>query len=102
MFSCQNLTLINLFRNNLEGPILSFIGDLPNLEVLQIWENNFTLEQPTNLGRNGKLLRFDVATNHLTRTIPRDLREGRRLETLILMENYFVGPIPKGKLLLRL
>ncbi|CAL5439072.1 unnamed protein product [Camellia sinensis] len=75
------------------GPIPSFIGDLPNLEVLQIWENNFTLELPANLGRNGKLLRLNVATNHLTGTIPRDMCEGGRLETLILMENYFVGSI---------
>ncbi|GMP31415.1 hypothetical protein CsSME_00005638 [Camellia sinensis var. sinensis] len=42
------------------GPIPSFIENLPNLEVLQIWENNFTLELPANLGRNGKLLRLDV------------------------------------------
>ncbi|CAN4094004.1 unnamed protein product [Withania somnifera] len=72
----QNVTLINVFRNNLHGPIPPFIGDLPNLETLQIWGNNFTLELPENLGRNGRLLFLD-------------------LKTLILMENYFFGPIPE-------
>ncbi|KAE8039170.1 hypothetical protein FH972_011608 [Carpinus fangiana] len=38
----KNLTLLNLFKNKLHGAIPEFIRDLPNLEVLQLWQNNFT------------------------------------------------------------
>ncbi|XP_023525589.1 receptor protein kinase CLAVATA1-like [Cucurbita pepo subsp. pepo] len=90
----QKITLLNLFGNKLHGPIPGFVGDFPHLEVLQLWNNNFTLELPANLGRNGKLFLLDVATNHLTGLIPPDLCNGR-LKTLILLDNYFFGPIPE-------
>jgi serine/threonine protein kinase len=41
------------------------------------------------------LKQLDVATNHLTRFIPRNLCKGGRLKTLILIENFFIGPIPE-------
>ncbi|CAA6655986.1 unnamed protein product [Spirodela intermedia] len=91
----KKLTLLHLFRNHLNGRIPPFIANLPNLEVLQVWENNFTLELPEGLGRNRRLKKLDVATNRLTGLIPRSLCDGGNLETLILMENGFFGPIPE-------
>jgi serine/threonine protein kinase len=41
------------------------------------------------------LKQLDMATNHLIRFIPHDLCKGGRLKTLILIENFFIGPIPK-------
>ncbi|KAF6170843.1 hypothetical protein GIB67_015795 [Kingdonia uniflora] len=71
-------------------------GEIPgSLEVLQLWENNFTLGLPEKLGRSGSLVKLDLTSNHLTGMIPRGLCYGGRLQTLILMNNFFIGPIPE-------
>ncbi|CAL9000878.1 unnamed protein product [Prunus brigantina] len=90
----KTISLLNLYKNNLYGSI-DFIGHLPHLEVLNLWENNFTFELPESLGRNGRLVDLDVTGNHLTGLIPQDLCRGGRLKTLILMDNHFFGPIPE-------
>ncbi|KAL7588485.1 hypothetical protein Lser_V15G38288 [Lactuca serriola] len=51
----NNLPLLNLFRNKLHGSIPDFVSELPELEVLQLWENNFIRRIPQGLGKNGKL-----------------------------------------------
>ncbi|CAL5434581.1 unnamed protein product [Camellia sinensis] len=73
------------------GPIPSFIGDLPNLEVLQIWENNFTLELLANLGRNGKLLRLNV--NHFVGPILEELAGFFNMPFLEMIESHLVIPL---------
>ncbi|KAB5574458.1 hypothetical protein DKX38_001652 [Salix brachista] len=75
---------------------LDYVADLPNLETLQLWNNNFTGVIPRNLGRNGKLQILDLSSNKLTGTIPQDLCSSNQLRVLILFKNFLFGPIPEG------
>ncbi|KAM7484568.1 hypothetical protein LguiA_000577 [Lonicera macranthoides] len=72
-------------ENHFAGLIPYLVSELPNLKILQIWENNFTFELPENLGRSKKIMQLGVTRNHLTRMMSRDLYRGGRLKTLILM-----------------
>ncbi|KAI7727350.1 hypothetical protein M8C21_003496 [Ambrosia artemisiifolia] len=83
-------------ENKLHGSIPEFIAELPELEVLQLWENNFTGSIPERLGRNGKLQILDLSSNKLTGELPDGLCVGNRLETLITLGNFLFGRIPEA------
>ncbi|KAL5683982.1 hypothetical protein ACJX0J_010367, partial [Zea mays] len=78
----------------MRGDIPGFVGDLPSLEVLQLWENNFTGGVPRRLGRNGRLQLLDLSSNKLTGTLPPELCAGGKLQTLIALGNFLFGAIP--------
>jgi len=44
-----------MFRNKLHVAIPKIIENLPDLEVLQLWENNFIRSIPQGLEKNEKL-----------------------------------------------
>ncbi|CAN4113556.1 unnamed protein product [Withania somnifera] len=90
----KELTLLNLFINNLHGEIPQCIAELPKLETLNLWRNNFTGSIPSKLGMNGKLAEIDLSSNKLTGSIPKSLCFGRNLKILILLNNFLFGPLP--------
>jgi hypothetical protein len=47
--------MIQLFRNKLHSAIPEIIENLPDLEVLQLWENNFIRSIPQGLEKKDKL-----------------------------------------------
>jgi len=47
--------MIQMFRNKLHVAIPEIIENLPDLEVLQLWENNFIRSIPQGLEKNEKL-----------------------------------------------
>uniref|UniRef100_A0ACD5U8L7 Uncharacterized protein n=1 Tax=Avena sativa TaxID=4498 RepID=A0ACD5U8L7_AVESA len=67
---------------------------MPSLEVLQLWENNFTGGIPRRLGRNGRFQLLDFSSNRLTGTLPPELCAGGKLQTLIALGNSLFGAIP--------
>ncbi|CAA3014846.1 leucine-rich repeat receptor-like serine threonine- kinase BAM1 [Olea europaea subsp. europaea] len=69
---------------------------LPELEVLQLWDNNFTGSVPQNLGTNGNLKEVDVSSNKLTGILPPNLCSGNKLQKIITLGNYLFGPIPES------
>nr|KYP53155.1 Receptor protein kinase CLAVATA1 [Cajanus cajan] len=87
----KSLKSLDLSNNMLSGEVPA---KLPALEVLQLWENNFTGSIPQSLGRNGKLTLVDLSSNKLTGTLPPDMCNGNRLQTLITLGNFLFGPIP--------
>ena len=93
----KSLKLFNLFMNKLHGSIPDYVADdLPYLETLELWKNNFTGEIPRKLGQNGKLKVLDLSSNKVTGTIPSNLCDSNQLSVLILMNNFLFGTIPQS------
>nr|GMD07424.1 leucine-rich repeat receptor-like serine/threonine-protein kinase BAM3 [Ipomoea batatas] len=70
------------------------LEELPKLQALQLWRNNFTGFIPQKLGQNGQLILLDLSTNKLTGQIPKSLCYGNKLKILILLDNFLFGPLP--------
>ncbi|KAF2320047.1 hypothetical protein GH714_022516 [Hevea brasiliensis] len=68
------------------------VAELPNLETLGLWMNNFTGEIPQKLGQNGKLHILDLSSNKLTE----GLGTCYSLTRVRLGQNYLNGSIPNG------
>ncbi|KAJ0078354.1 hypothetical protein Patl1_36721 [Pistacia atlantica] len=94
VLTLEKLKHLDLGGNYFNGKIPE--TDLPYLETLGLWKNNFTGEIPQNLGRNKKLQILDLSSNKLTGTIPEDLCSSNKLKILILLNNFLFGPIPEG------
>ena len=88
------MTFLILCQNNLQGFIPEFIGDLSNLEELNIWGNNFTGSIPHKLGTNGLLTYLDVSSNKLSGPIPERLGSCELLDFLNLTDNQLTGQLP--------
>jgi len=83
----KNLTLIP-----------ELIGDLPEIEVLELSANNFTGSIPQGLGKNGKLQLLDLTLNKLIGTLPPNLCIGNPP----IFHSNFTGEPPKLKSHLKL
>ncbi|XP_050203594.1 probable LRR receptor-like serine/threonine-protein kinase At1g05700 [Mercurialis annua] len=51
----QELETINLSNNSLDGPIPVFLGNLPNLNLLDLRDNDFSGDVPRSIANNNKL-----------------------------------------------
>jgi hypothetical protein len=49
------LGVLNIMRNHLDGTMLAPIGNMPSLEVLELWNNSLTGPLPASLGRSSPL-----------------------------------------------
>ena len=78
----------------LTGTIPAVLGELVNLEVLSLSENEFTGSIPLELGNLKKLRILKLDSNKLTGPIPIALGELPALETLNLSDNVLAGTIP--------
>lgn len=86
---------ISMLFNNIEGEIPTSIGQLNNLEVLELSFNKLYGTLPIELGnlQNLKLLAFNG--NGLNGTIPSSLGKLSNLTQLHLSSNYFSGELPE-------
>ena len=89
-----NLELLDLWGNELTGPIPAELGDLSNLHTLSLAFNELTGPIPAELGDLSNLERLDLRFNELTGPIPAALGDLTNLERLILWDNRLTGPIP--------
>ena len=85
---------ISMLFNNIEGEIPTSIGQLNNLEVLELSFNKLYGTLPTELGnlQNLKLLAFNG--NGLNGSIPSSIGNLSNLTQLHLSSNYFSGELP--------
>ncbi|MXX57127.1 MAG: hypothetical protein F4Z44_15330, partial [Gemmatimonadetes bacterium] len=90
----DNLQELNLSWNNLTGPIPPELGQLGNLRHLYLLENRLSGHIPPELGSLRELLRLSLGGNLLTRTIPRELGDLAKLKSLNLNVNRLEGTIP--------
>ena len=90
----SNLEFLDLIRNQLTGPIPSELGHLSNLTNLILDRNGLTGPIPAELGNLSNLEFLDLTKNQLTGPIPPELGNLSNLEFLDLFRNQLTGPIP--------
>ncbi|GJN02722.1 hypothetical protein PR202_ga20100 [Eleusine coracana subsp. coracana] len=66
----KNLQYLELYSNNITGPIPDELGNLTNLVSLDLYLNNFTGSIPESLGQLLKLRFLDLSNNHLSGEVP--------------------------------
>ena len=80
--------------HGLTGPIPPELGDLANLEVLNLWSNDLSGPIPAELGNLSNLTALRLGKNYLTSPIPPELGNLHKLRDLNLSEADLGGPIP--------
>ncbi len=84
-----------LTRNNLQGTMPAALGNLSNLENLQLWVNSLTGSVPKQLGNLTKLKYLDLGENSLSGSIPPEIANARSLTFLDIWSNSLTGSIPE-------
>ncbi|KAF3776639.1 putative LRR receptor-like serine/threonine-protein kinase [Nymphaea thermarum] len=65
-----HVTSVELQNNHLSGVLPDYLGDLTQLEYLNLANNGFTGPLPSKWGQLSKLRRLDFSSNNFTGTIP--------------------------------
>ncbi|XP_052191588.1 somatic embryogenesis receptor kinase 2-like isoform X1 [Diospyros lotus] len=90
----KNLQYLELYSNKITGPIPSDIGNLTNLVSLDLYLNSFTGPIPDSLGKLTKLRFLRLNNNSLSGNIPMSLTNITALQVLDLSNNHLSGPVP--------
>ncbi len=88
------VTELNLYRNNLGGPIPPELGSLTSLRELDLGDNGLTGSIPSEFGNLTNLRDLLLGRNGLAGSIPPELGDLTRLTELRLEGNDLTGPIP--------
>ena len=89
------LSSSNLDPTQLTGVIPGELGDMANLEVLDLHFNQLTGSIPPELGNLTNLIRLVLGSNVLKGPIPSELGMLTKLETMDLSGNRLTGSIPE-------
>ena len=89
-----NLQILNLGDNHLTGTIPSEIGQLSNLQYLDITNNQLTGNIPSSIGELNNLYGLYLYNNQLSGAFPAELGGCTNLRTLFVGYNNFSGVIP--------
>ena len=90
----SNLEELDLDDNKLTGVLPSELGNLSNLSVLALWGNQLTGTIPPELGNLSNLWSLYLDGNALTGVIPPELGNLSNLWALSLSSNQLTGVIP--------
>ncbi|CAL9217346.1 unnamed protein product [Arabidopsis halleri] len=90
----KNLQYLELYSNNITGPVPSDLGNLTNLVSLDLYLNTFTGPIPDSLGKLFKLRFLRLNNNSLTGPIPMSLTNITSLQVLDLSNNRLSGSVP--------
>ncbi len=89
-----HVTEIEMWNNNLTGPLPPELGNLSELTSMDFWDNRLSGSIPAELGNLGKLIYLFLGGNQLSGAIPAELGNLGKLMFLFLMENQLSGAIP--------
>ncbi|KAJ6828159.1 putative somatic embryogenesis receptor kinase 2 isoform X1 [Iris pallida] len=92
----KNLQYLELYSNNISGAIPSDLGNLTNIVSLDLYLNNFSGGIPGSLGNLSKLRFLRLNNNSLTGTIPKSLTNINALQVLDLSNNNLSGEVPSS------
>jgi LRR receptor-like serine/threonine-protein kinase FLS2 len=93
----QNLEVLNIAANNLTGPIPFEIFNISTIREIVMYSNNLTGHLPSNLGFFlPNLQDLYLERNKLSGTIPSSISNASQLTKLDLNHNSFSGLIPKS------
>ncbi|KAG5525975.1 hypothetical protein RHGRI_032310 [Rhododendron griersonianum] len=92
--SDNSVTRVDLGNANLSGQLVPQLGQLPNLQYLELYSNNISGRVPNELGNLTNLVSLDLYLNVLSGPIPDTLGNLQRLRFLRLNNNTLSGPIP--------
>lgn len=92
----SSLQFLNISSNQFNGGLNWDYSNLPNLEVLDVYDNSFTSHLPHGVVALSKNLRhLDLGGNYFYGEIPESYGDLVNLEYLSLSGNNLVGKIPK-------
>ncbi|KAK7319400.1 hypothetical protein RJT34_04121 [Clitoria ternatea] len=95
--TCNNensVTRVDLGNANLSGQLVPQLGQLPNLQYLELYSNNIAGSIPSELGSLTKLVSLDLYLNNISGFIPDTLANLKQLRVLRLNDNSLTGKIP--------
>ncbi|XP_057844000.1 LRR receptor kinase BAK1 [Cryptomeria japonica] len=90
----HNLQYLELYGNTISGDIPKELGDLKNLLSLDLYQNNITGSIPPTLGSMTSLRVLRLNNNHLTKEVPMNLSSIKGLQILDLSNNNLSGNVP--------
>ncbi|KAL1215869.1 BRASSINOSTEROID INSENSITIVE 1-associated receptor kinase 1 [Cardamine amara subsp. amara] len=94
--SDNSVTRVDLGNANLSGQLVMQLGQLPNLQYLELYSNNITGIIPEQLGNLTELVSLDLYLNNLSGPIPSTLGRLNKLRFLRLNNNSLSGEIPRS------
>ncbi|TYJ40510.1 hypothetical protein E1A91_A04G145300v1 [Gossypium mustelinum] len=90
----NSVTRVDLGNANLSGQLVPQLGQLLNLQYLELYSNNISGIIPEDLGNLTNLVSLDLYLNTLTGHIPSTLGKLQKLRFLRLNNNTLAGQIP--------
>ncbi|KAK9989151.1 hypothetical protein SO802_029390 [Lithocarpus litseifolius] len=90
----NSVTRVDLGNANLSGQLVPQLGQLSNLQYLELYSNNITGPIPEELGNLTDLVSLDLYLNKLNGKIPVTLGKLQKLRFLRLNNNTLNGEIP--------
>lgn len=87
---------LQLFRNNVMGVLPNAIGDLENLEILNLAFNSITGEFPQTLAKLTKLKVLKLEMNRMKGELPANMGDMSSLEEFSIFNNFITGSIPES------
>ncbi|KAM5568310.1 hypothetical protein ABKV19_016065 [Rosa sericea] len=92
----NSVTRLDLGNAGLSGPLVAELGNLTNLQYLELFENNFFGPIPSAIGHLVQLVSLDLYKNKLSGSIPQTFGHLSSLRFLRVFRNNLTGAIPSS------
>ncbi|CAM6090520.1 unnamed protein product [Calypogeia fissa] len=90
----NNVIRVDLGNASLSGGLVPELGNLANLEYLELFANSLSGKIPEELGQLSQLISLDLYENTFTGSLPESLGQLHNLKYLRLDHNFLTGDIP--------